>query len=251
VGNEGHPLDDLPSLVAGSLELTEVRRIIAHLRWCDPCRRELVEVVGATAALELLRAFEQPGLDDLTPDDEVVLPPLMLGKLAPAPTPASPGVGPEDWSEPPPIRSRRPSRRRAVLAAVVAAAVAAILGVTVALTRSSGPSTVGVALQPPIEASTGSGRVTMTTSGADRTMTVDTRLAVPLPGSFYEVWLLNQATGQMLSVGVLPDDGKARFSVPADLLAAYDSVDVSLEPDDGVPAHSADSVLRAKYGQIS
>ena len=106
-----------------------------------------------------------------------------------------------------------------MLAAVVAAAVAAILGVTVALTRSSGPSTVVLALQPPVEASTGSGRVTMTTSGADRTMTVDTRLAVPLPGSFYEVWLLNQATGQMLSVGVLPDDGKARFSVPASIFS--------------------------------
>ena len=70
----------------------------------------------------------------------------------------------------------------------------------------------------------------------------------PSQGSFYEVWLLNQVSGRMVSVGVLPDDGKAKFSLPAELLTAYDTVDVSLEPDDGVPAHSGDSVLRANYG---
>ena len=249
VGDGGHRLDDLPALVAGTLELADVRRIIAHLRTCDPCRRELVEVVGATAALELLRTFDERGLDDLTPDEDMVLPPLVLGKLTSVATP-SPGDDAEDGGPSRSVVSHRASRRRAVVAAVAAAAVAAILAVTVALTRSSGPSTVGVALGP-VGTSTGSGRVTMTTSGADRNMTVDTRLAPPTHGSFYEVWLLNQATGQMLSVGVLPDGGQARFSLPADLLAAYDSVDVSLEPDDGVPAHSADSVLRAKYGSTS
>ena len=87
--------DDLPALVAGTLELADVRRIIAHLRTCDPCRRELVEVVGATAALELLRTFDERGLDDLTPDEDVVLPTLALGKLTSVATP-SPGDDAED-----------------------------------------------------------------------------------------------------------------------------------------------------------
>jgi len=246
--NEGHPVDDLPALVSGTLALSDVRRIVRHLRTCDDCRRRLVEVVGASAAVDLLRAFDEPDVGDLTPDDHVTLPPLTLGNLAPVPTmaPSEAETGGEHDEAPP----RRPSRRRAGGLALAAAAVAAIVAVAVAVTGGSGPSTVGVALQP-VGTSSGSGRVTMTTSGSDRTMTVDTRLAAPAPGSFYEVWLLNQTTGQMLAVGVLPDDGKARFSVPGDLLAAYDSVDVSLEPDDGVAAHSADSVLRAKYASIS
>lgn len=252
-GDGGHPLDDLPSLVAGTLELGEVRSITAHLRACDACRRELVEVVGATAALELLRTSDAAplGLEDLTADEDADLPPLVLGRLmSVAPRPSSPDDAEEPDDAAPRPRPARPSRRRALLAGAAAAAVAAILVATVAVTRSSGPSTVAVALQP-VGSSTGRGTVRMTTSGADRTMTVDTRLSPASNGSFYEVWLLDQATGRMLSVGVLPDDGKARFSLPADLLAAYDSVDVSLEPDDGVPAHSADSVLRAKYGSTS
>ena len=87
----------------------------------------------------------------------------------------------------------------------------------------------------------------MTTSGPSRTMFVGAQLPPTTNGDFYEVWLLRAASGQMLSVGVLPPDGKARYALPADLLAAYDSIDVSLERDDGVLAHSSDSVLRAKY----
>ena len=240
----GHRRDDLPALAAGTLALTEVRLVVGHLRACDPCRRELVEVVGATAALALLRDVEEAGADDLAPDGEVLLPPLVLDKLTPVSVPGPDG-NVDDASRA--TTPHRPRRRRAVVAGAAVALVAAVLVVSVALSRRSGPSSVGVALQP-IGVSTGTGRVTMTTSGLDRTMTVDAQLMPPSQGSFYEVWLLNQVSGRMVSVGVLPDDGKAKFSLPAELLTAYDTVDVSLEPDDGVPAHSGDSVLRANYG---
>ena len=80
------------------------------------------------------------------------------------------------------------------------------------------------------------------------TMTVTTTLPGPPAGSFYEVWLLQPESGQMLAVGVLPNDGTGTYAVPADLIDRYHAVDVSVQPDNGNAAHSNDSVLRARYG---
>jgi anti-sigma-K factor RskA len=62
---------------------------------------------------------------------------------------------------------------------------------------------------------------------------------------FYEVWLLDPATQKMLAVGVLPPSGNGDYEVTAGLMAGYSAVDVSLQSDDGNPAHSQTSVLRA------
>ena len=51
----------------------------------------------------------------------------------------------------------------------------------------------------------------------------------------------------MLPVGVLPPDGRGTFRLPGEILAGYDSVDISLQPNDGGTQHSDDSVLRADY----
>ena len=223
-----HPLAELPALVAGRLDLTGIRHLRAHLRACGTCRQELVEIVGGAAALELARGMEEP------PDE---LPPLVIESPRPSATPAR--------------GAARPSRRRvAVIGGLAAAAVAAVLVVSLVVFRRSSPSTVAVAFAP-LAASGDGGTVSMTTAGPERTMTVDARLQAAADGSFYEVWLLDEASGRMLSVGVLPAEGKASFSLPADLVARYDAVDVSVEPDDGVAAHSADSVLRARYGHVS
>ena len=91
----------------------------------------------------------------------------------------------------------------------------------------------------------------MTTSGADRNMIVDTRLASPHPWFILRGVAVESGDGTDVVGGRAARRRPGPSSLPADLLAAYDSVDVSLEPDDGVPAHSADSVLRAKYGSTS
>ena len=76
-------------------------------------------------------------------------------------------------------------------------------------------------------------------------MTVAARgLARPPGNAFYQVWLLNTGTNAMLPVGVLPDAGRGQYSLPAAQAAGYNAIDISLEPDDNDPAHSADSVLR-------
>jgi anti-sigma-K factor RskA len=84
--------------------------------------------------------------------------------------------------------------------------------------------------------------------GSEQLMSVDvSQLPPAAAGSFYEVWLLQPDTGQMLAVGVLPNGGSASFALPAGIVANYQAVDVSLQPDDGGVVHSGNSVLRATY----
>jgi hypothetical protein len=52
----------------------------------------------------------------------------------------------------------------------------------------------------------------------------------------------------MVPLGVLPNTGRARYTIPSRLVADFDAVDISLQPEDGSTVHSPTSVLRAYYG---
>lgn len=61
----------------------------------------------------------------------------------------------------------------------------------------------------------------------------------------FEVWMIKPGTDRMISLGVLDNVTAGDFALPATALAdGYTLVDVSDEPDDGLPTHSGDSVLR-------
>jgi len=139
------------------------------------------------------------------------------------------------------------SRRWAVGSAVAAAvAVVAISAFLVVGRGDGGTPPQRVALEP-VAAGTGAGEVTMRADGGSTAMTVSTSgLRRPQHG-YYEVWLLDPATNKMLPVGVLPPSGGSTYDLPASVIGRYSAVDVSLEPDDGNPAHSTDSVLRGTY----
>jgi hypothetical protein len=70
------------------------------------------------------------------------------------------------------------------------------------------------------------------------------------PGDFYEVWLLDDAKrpGRLISLGSfrVPGSGAATVEVPVPVDPERFVFDVSVEPQDGDPAHSGDSVLRAR-----
>jgi hypothetical protein len=84
--------------------------------------------------------------------------------------------------------------------------------------------------------------------GRRTAMTISTeRLPAPGSGHFYYAWLLDPATQKMLPLGVVTPDGSTRFEVASELVGRYHAVDISLQDDDGNPAHSATSVLRAVY----
>jgi hypothetical protein len=92
------------------------------------------------------------------------------------------------------------------------------------------------------------GKASMAGDDGDRRMTVTTDdLPALRPGQYYEVWLLDPKAGTVFPVGVLPRDGKARFTLPASVVGRYQAIDVSLEADDGDPTHSKHSLLRGRY----
>jgi Anti-sigma-K factor rskA, C-terminal len=215
-----HP--DLVSLLRGGLSNADALEAGAHLEDCVACRDELAELaVGHAMLLGAVRTNDEA----VRGDD--VLPQLRV----------SPG---------------RRSRRRTVLAAV-AAVVILLAGVTCAglILRSADQGTAPTpAADVPLApvGGEGSGTVAMSADGSRTRMTVTTA-GLPVPGSnqYYYAWLLDPRTNKMLPLGQVDADGATSFDLDGGLVAAYDAVDVSLEKDDGDPAHSATSVLRGGY----
>ena len=64
---------------------------------------------------------------------------------------------------------------------------------------------------------------------------------------FEELRLFNTDGRRMISLGVVPPDGRASFPLPQSSggsLDGYSVVDISWEPLDGNAAHSSNSLLR-------
>jgi anti-sigma factor RsiW len=225
-----HPYEELPGLLFGELNRAEVSLVSDHLAGCDDCRRELA-VLAATSAS--LRATARHA--ELVP----------AGVLQPGP-----GAAPDPVPAGTAARAPRAGRRRVPLlglaAALLVAVVAAVVLWTVGPLRPGEPErTVPLA---GVGAVAASGRASMAGAGPDRRMTV-TASGLPAlgPGQFYEVWLLDPDAGTVFAVGVLPPAGQGHFTLPASVVGRYQAVDVSLEADDGDPAHSKRSLLRGRY----
>jgi anti-sigma-K factor RskA len=213
----GHVVDELPALLSGELDRGGFTHVVNHLHDCDACRRDLVDISAANAALR------------------AVAPVLAVESV------------PNDVTSIEAVARRRRTPLFAGLAAAVVA-LAAVAFVTVGLGHHKvGVRTVDlVAIGP---TSSAGGTVSMTPTKSAQNMLVSTvALAAPPAGSFYEVWLFNPATGKMLPVGVLSLTGASHYQLADDLVASYTKVDVSLQQDNGNPAHSNTSVLRASYG---
>jgi hypothetical protein len=142
-----------------------------------------------------------------------------------------------------------PRRSRRVLIGALGAAAAVLIAVTTAtIVRDDDPAPTAeeVALEALPEFSGAAGSATVVLDGDARTVGVDlTGVDVPA-GSHLELWLLDESVEQLVSLGRLSGDGP--HTIPTDVdLATTPIVDVSIEPDDGDPAHSGVSVVR---GQI-
>jgi hypothetical protein len=228
-----HPYDELPGLLLGELNRAEVTVVSNHLATCDDCRRELVVLAAASASL---RATAHQA-EAVAAAGEVTGPAGPAGGERPVGPAVQPGPA-----------ARAGWRRRPLLglaAALALALVAAVVLWTGPLRPGRSASTVALAGVGPVAAS---GQASMAGDGGDRRMTV-TAAGLPAlgPGQYYEVWLLDPASGTVFPVGVLPRDGEARFTLPASVIGRYQAIDVSLEADDGDPAHSKRSLLRGRY----
>ena len=218
----GHVAEELAALVGGELELDETRAVTGHLRTCADCRQDLVEVTAGIALMRRLDALDRLPADTAEP-----------------PTAVPPTVD---------ARTRR-SRPRATLliAAAVALVFAGVVSTTALLADRSDERPEATVVLAPVSDPSARGVVAMRASGSAQAMEVDTSLGEAPVHWYYEVWLLDSDTGKMLPVGVLPPDGHATYRLPGNLLESYDSVDISLQPDDGSTQHSSDSILRADY----
>ena len=177
------------------------------------------------------------------------------------------GLPREAWDRPVPppppwpgeaVAPRHAARGRLVLRPVaVAVASIALVGAGVGAglllaggddATAPGGEAVQVELEPLGESPPGAAGTVELEPRAGGTATVTLEGLRPSEGGyFYELWLLG-ADGELVSLGSVrvPESGRATLEnvqIPVDP-RRFRSLDVSLEPDDGDPGHSAESVLR-------
>lgn len=157
-------------------------------------------------------------------------------------------------------QARRASTRsnfspRVMLAA--AAAVVLIVGVALGLNMaSSTPDPEG--LEVAAAAMTDEGLPVATTAVADaRIVCIDTECAVEIDltavpnagDGDLELWVINGDVSDMHSLGLITESGS--YELPDGVTAEdFPIVDISIEPRDGVAAHSGQSVLRGIFEPV-
>lgn len=214
--HERHP--DLTGLLRGELSNDEALDTGQHLDSCTLCQGELAELAVGHALLSAAARVGQPDA-------------------------SRSGVA---------LVAQPPRRRTVLLGVAVAAAVVTVVGTAIAMLRPEPPAPV---TKPPTQVATlaavkgqGNGSVQMTVDHDQVAMKVETHdLPQAGAGHYYYLWLLDPTTNKMLPLGVISPGGTASFELPRSLLGRYQAVDVSLESDDGDPAHSVRSVLRGRY----
>lgn len=158
---------------------------------------------------------------------------------------AAPGVAATD-AVVTPLRPRTRSGRSWWLAA--AAVVALVTGGAVALrSMTDDGDDDEVLARAPLEvlAGTGTGSAELVEGDGSYRLRLDTTGLGAIDG-YYEVWLLNEGVTGLISLGPLREDGV--YDLPAGIdPVEFPVVDVSIEPLDGDPAHSSDSVLRGQF----
>jgi anti-sigma-K factor RskA len=183
------------------------------------------------------------------------------------------GLEPAAWEQVPPLPAlpplpagdeavpRRPERapwwrRTVALRPLPAAALASVLlalgvaaGLLLAGDGGGGEVSAGrVVVLAPVEPADDGAEGTATLASTGSRATVRLRGLPPSePGQFYELWLLNTVE-DMVALGSfsVPASGAIDVTVPLPGDAGrFAALDLSVEPDDGDPAHSTVSVLRA------
>ncbi len=250
----GHVIDELPLLLTGEADRATVAAVSAHLRMCEDCRDELIEVIAGHAALTSAAKYAPDLVDPVVADaapagrSEVSGPraaPIDLSSVfaqvraevdAEAETPADDVVRP--------LVARTRSRRTWLAAAAAVVVLGGGAGAYFAVSGSSSPAGQHVALSAFDKGTTSASARLI---GGDE-LTLDASSLPRLAAEqYYEVWLTNGARTAMAPIGLLDADRKASFAVPATEMASYAAVEVSVQDTSGVGSYSGQSVLRGSY----
>jgi hypothetical protein len=232
----GEPLSDeerslLASDPALRAQVDELAQVVALAE--DPVDGDVpAHLWDAIAAEAFGRATEDRATEDRAADAPV-------GDPAPARPDAEPGAQ----------VIAMPSRgwRRMTTVGLVAAAAVAVAIVIVGpdvLRDDPGELVAAAALEPfgDHQVEPASGQVVRTADGF-KLLELDLSALPSLEGDFYEVWLLDDRDGRLISLGPVRPDGT--YALPPGVqVGDFPLVDVSIEPPDGDPTHSGNSVLR-------
>jgi hypothetical protein len=161
-------------------------------------------------------------------------PPVAAVPTPPSLPPSEPGV----------VRELRPRRSRILLAMAASLLVGTGIGAgAVALANRDAAEQVAATELAPLDDRDATGNAEVVATGDGEQLRVV--LAAPeLDDGFYEVWLLEPDVKRMVQIGVVRA-GTTTLDLPDGIdLGEYPIVDVSVEPLDGDPTHSGDSVAR-------
>ena len=238
-----HPPDDLLALHATGDPLPEA--MARHVESCPQCLselaewRQLVATGHATSRQDIPHPPPAQVWEGIRRD---------LGLSAPTTANESSVVVPLN-------RARRWTTSFLVAASIAGVVVggAAALGIGTLLDEGeqapiAAPTPVAQTQLVALPDHRGQGRAEIVETAAGTELIVDVSGLSSGSGSdgFFEVWLIDPDTLQMVGLGALTSDS-GRFLVPEGLdLSQYRLVDVSLEPFDGDPVHSQDSVVRGE-----
>jgi hypothetical protein len=239
----------------------------SHLLECAHCQSELDQLRAVVTTARSVQPDDYPVAPPARVWDAVVAELGLVGRdpdvaSDPEPVPwGSDATGPSGsdttgsdgaTSDAPvvPLPAQRRSRRQSVLLAAAAGVVGLLIGVGVTAVATSGnddlPVVASTRLTVLADDSRG-GDAEVLSDGGGRVLELDVPTLTPDSKGFYEVWLLDKDAKRLVSIGLLDlsQGTTARFPIPDDLdLATYPVVDVSVEPADGNPAHSGDSIVR-------
>jgi anti-sigma-K factor RskA len=213
----------------------------AHLAECPACSAELAEMrhaaeVGRTSIVDgeleappervWQRIADELDLHAATPE---AAPPT----ATPTPTPPS---------------TRKP--RRARLLWVLAASLVLLAGIGITawgLSTTLRPTEIAAASLQAFPDHPGAEGTADVEKARNGTLSLHVTLrSAPKPDSYREVWLIRNDAAALISLGIL-EDSTGTFPIPEGVdLAEYSLVDVSVEPVDGNPSHSGDSIVRGE-----
>ena len=193
-------------------------------------------------------------LDEIDPDDQLEEPPPGLWDRIAEESgvsevePTGEEVPVEAETEAPgkvvPLRARPPWWLGAVAAALVLVALAVAVIAIATVTTGDDPEQVAVADLELLLDAEATGAATLVQRDDALVLELDVAGLDEIDG-YYEVWLLTPAVDGLVSLGPLRSDG--RHELPSGLdHTEYVVVDISIEPHDGDPTHSGNSILRGE-----
>ena len=229
----------LDNLALSALGLPVDPGFDGHAEHCRRCQAELAQFRQTVAlAREAGHPRDQAAHPSEAVWDGIAAELGLTASRAPVPAPTPPvaiGVARRGW--------------RAGLTAACAAVLLVVAGTAGYLLgdRRSGESARASAIAHLVAMPGGPAHVTGTAyvraAGGTTELTVTTD-GLPLREGYYEVWMFDPATNEMVAIGTLAQNGAGDFPMPPGLNPnAYHVVDVSAQKYDGNPAHQL-SVLR-------